>query len=454
MLRSRVISVVLSALIFTAACAARQPGQAIRPGFNLFSRQQDIQLGREASQQVLQQYQVVENPFLQNYLKEIGRKLASTPEASQSGFPFTFTVLNSREVNAFALPGGPMFVFSGLIADADNEAQLAGVMAHEMSHVILRHGTNQASKANLLELPALLAGAVVGNGSLLGQLAQTGIGLGFNSVLLKFSRTDESQADAVGARMMSEAGYNPLEMARFFEKLDAAGGARGPEFLSDHPNPGNREKAIEAEIRTFPQRSYNGETGDLQRARSVVASLPAPARKGSLRGAATPPSNVPSSGWQQLRGRMFTVSYPGNWQAFGDNSTSGVTLAPRDGIVQADGGGGAALGYVAILSYYAPDQNRVNLRRATEDLTHHLRAQNAGMQISSRSPRRVRVDGHEGLITMLESNSPYGGSETDALLTVVRPEGLFYMVFIAPQHRFGQLESALTRMIQSIRFAG
>ena len=119
-----------------------------------------MQLGKEAAQQVLQQYEVVQNQFLQNYLRRIGKRLAATPEAAQSGFPFTFTLLNQKDVNAFALPGGPMFVFSGLLNSVDNEAQLAGVMAHEMSHVILRHGTNQASKANLLQLPAMLAGAV------------------------------------------------------------------------------------------------------------------------------------------------------------------------------------------------------------------------------------------------------------------------------------------------------
>ena len=102
-------------------------------------------------------------------------------------YPYSFKVVNDQSINAFALPGGPTFVNTGLIAAADNEAQLAGVMAHEISHVALRHGTNQASKANLIQLPAMLAGAVVGNGSMLGQLAQLGIGLGANSVLLKYS---------------------------------------------------------------------------------------------------------------------------------------------------------------------------------------------------------------------------------------------------------------------------
>jgi predicted Zn-dependent protease len=275
---TRLISVSLAAAVL--ACAAREPGASLKPGFNMFSKQQDIQLGQEAAQQVRQQYEVVQNPFLQDYLKKIGNRLASTPEARDSGFPFTFTVVNDNSINAFALPGGPMFVHTGLLKAVDNEAQLAGVMAHEMGHVILRHGTNQATKANFIQLPAVLASAIVGNGSMLAQLAQLGIGLGANSVLLRYSRDAESQADAMGTRLMSEAGYNPIEMGRFFEKLESEAGARGPQFLSDHPNPGNRVKAVEAEIRTLPQRSYDYQTGEFQRAKSELTSVPAPRKQG------------------------------------------------------------------------------------------------------------------------------------------------------------------------------
>jgi Zn-dependent protease with chaperone function len=441
------------AVAATSACAARQPGEKLKPGFNLFSRQQDIQLGKEAAQQVRQQFSIVQNEALQDYLRRVGERLAAAPEAKQSGFPFNFTLINQPEINAFALPGGPMFVFSGLINAADNEAQVAGVMAHEMAHVILRHGTNQASKANLIQLPALLAGAVVGNGSMLGQLAQLGVGLGANSVLLKFSRDAETQADAMGSLIMSQAGYNPIEMARFFEKLEGSGGSRGLQFFSDHPNPGNRMRAIEAEIRTFPQRNYGFETGQFQRVKQQTASLPPPAKKGDLRaGAAPPPQGAPSSGgWQELRGQSFSVSYPPGWQVYGDQQSSMATIAPRDGLVRASNGS-TQVGYGAILSYFSP-RGRSDLRSATSELVNHLRAGNPTMQAASRTQKRVRIAGSDGLVTMLESASPYGGTETDALLTVARPEGLFYMVFIAPERNFGQLEGAFQQMINSIRFA-
>jgi predicted Zn-dependent protease len=256
---------------------ARNPGDPLKPGFNLFSRQQDVQLGQESAQQVLQKSKPVRNQFLQDYVNRVGQRLAQQPEARDSGFEFRFTVLNDPQVNAFALPGGPMFVYTGLLKIIDNEGELTGVMGHEMSHVILRHGTHEASKQQFISLPAALAGQIAGSGgTMLGRLAQLGIGLGANSVLLKFSRTAESEADALGSHIMAEAGYDPMEMANLFQKLEATGGSTGLEFLSDHPNPGNRVQAIEAEIRHLPPHQYGSQTGDFQKMKSELAAVPAP----------------------------------------------------------------------------------------------------------------------------------------------------------------------------------
>lgn len=268
---------LLVCLLTASAASARRPGEPLKPGFNFFSKDQDVQVGKENAQEVLKQYDVVQNQSLQDYIRGVGDRLAAAPEARDSGFKFTFTLLNVQQVNAFALPGGPMFIFTGLFKSVDNEAELAGVMAHEMSHVILRHGTHEASKANLIEIPAKLAAAATGS-SLLGQLAQAGIGLTANSFILKFSRDAESEADALGSHLMAEAGYNPIEMAHFFEKL-AADGNQGPQFLSDHPNPGNREQAIEEEIKTLPPHQYGYQTGGFDRAKAEILKIPPPAKK-------------------------------------------------------------------------------------------------------------------------------------------------------------------------------
>lgn len=272
-------NVLLAAILSVAmapGCAARKPGEPLRPGFNLYSREQDVQLGREASAQIRKQVRVVENRQLQNYISQLGQTLASQPEAG--GYPYEFTLIHDDSINAFALPGGPIYVHTGLVRAADNEAQLVGVLAHEIAHVALRHGTSQASKAVLIQLPAAAAGAAVGQGSILAQLTQLGIGLGANSVLLKYSRDAENQADALGARLMAKARYNPIEMARFFEKLEASGGSRAPQFLSSHPKPGNRVKNVEAEVRTIPQGRYTAGTGQFARMKQLTEQL-GPARR-------------------------------------------------------------------------------------------------------------------------------------------------------------------------------
>ena len=276
------IAVFAIAAWSTAPQVLAQSLHHFEPGFNLFSKQQDVQLGRESAAQVRKQMTVIKDPVLTDYVNRVGKRLVATREAQESGFPFTFEVVADPSSNAFALPGGPMFINTGLLRAVDNEAQLAGVMGHEMSHVILRHGTNQASKANLIQIPAALAAQAAGKGSMTGQLAQLGIGLGANSVLLKFSRSAESQADLTGSHLMAEAGYDPMEMARFFEKLGAQGGSSNgsiSQFFSDHPNPGNREQAIATEARLLPQKTYGYQTGDFKRMKDAVAKIREPKPK-------------------------------------------------------------------------------------------------------------------------------------------------------------------------------
>lgn len=201
--------------------------------------------------------------------------MAKSPRAGK--FPFSFHVVYDKNINAFALPGGPIFIYTATILAADNEAQLAGVMAHEMSHIALRHGTHEASKGNVVNLLAGIAGAATGNG-MMGALARAGINLGANSVLLHYSREAESQADYNGAQIMADAGYDPVQMAEFFRKLETKSNqGLVAQFLSDHPNPGNRVKAVEQEIQYMPKRSYTASTGELPKIQQIVRSLPPPA---------------------------------------------------------------------------------------------------------------------------------------------------------------------------------
>jgi hypothetical protein len=436
-------------IVFAAlAIAARKPGDPLKPGFNLFSRQDDVKVGQENAKQVLQQYEVVKNPFLQDYVQRLGQKLAAIPEAKQSGFDFTFTVLNVDEINAFALPGGPMFIYTGLLKAVDNEAQLAGVMGHEMSHVILRHGTHEATKANGIQLFVGGLGALLGGGeSTAGKLAQAGLGLGGNSLILKFSRDAESEADALGSHLMSEAGYDPIQMAKFFEKLsgDRQNGQFLAKFMSDHPDPGNRETAIQAEMKTLPARNYGADSGQFARVKKELAALPKPTKKPAANTIA-PGSSVPSAGqapegFKRYQGPGYSMIYPDSWLMSGEGAD--ITLAPRDGAKDGQ------VGFGVVVGLFAPQSGRTALNAATEDLIKKLRSENPTMRITSAS-RGVQVSGAGGMSTMLAEDSPFGGGETDHLVTVMRPGGLQYFVFVAPDADYQRVDKTFQQILDSV----
>jgi beta-barrel assembly-enhancing protease len=251
---------------------AGQQLRTLKPtGFNVFSPQQDIQLGQEAKAQVEKEQPVWHNRDVDSYLNDLGHKLGSSSKAGQ--FPFSFEVVKDKNINAFARPGGPIFVNTATFLAADNEAQLAGVVAHEMSHVALRHGTNQASKGQVIQLLAGLAGGAGQNGGLMGTLAKAGVGLGANSLLLHYSRDAESQADYNGAQIMADGGYDPIQMAQFFQKLETRG-SEGTlaQFLSDHPTPGNRVKAVTDEVKLMPQRQYSSDAERFRQIQNIVRS--------------------------------------------------------------------------------------------------------------------------------------------------------------------------------------
>ena len=247
------------------------------PGNAHMSRENQRALGLQAAAQVYKQMPVLpDNCPETQYIRQLGQKLVATIPAQYS-WPFEFHVVAQKEINAFALPGGPMFVNIGTVTAAANEAELAGVMAHEMSHVYMQHSAKQASKAQTTGLLAGLAGAALGAtaGGTVGQLGQMGIQMGAQGLMLKYSRSDESQADAVGAMILHKAGYNPHAMADFFKTLESEGGKAPPQWLSDHPNPGNREQAIEKQVRNWSPKDYASHSPAFQKVRQHAIGVKA-----------------------------------------------------------------------------------------------------------------------------------------------------------------------------------
>ena len=242
--------VLITLLMLQAACGGALSGgeaQAALPhastGFNLFSPEQDIQLGEASAEEIMRQVVVVRDERTRAYVQRLGERVAAAAPGYK--FPYKFVVVASPEVNAFALPGGYVFVNEGAIEAARTEDELAGVLAHEIAHVSLRHGTTQASRAYLARtaLGFVNATAAVGQGDFW-RVAAAACGAGVNRFFLRSNRAAELQADAEGARLLAEAGFDPRDMADFFERLDEREGEREEAAVSDHPDPASRVESI------------------------------------------------------------------------------------------------------------------------------------------------------------------------------------------------------------------
>jgi hypothetical protein len=427
-------------------------------GFNTFSAQEEVQAGQQAAAEVPKQLPVLpdSNP-VSRYIQRLGNQLAS--HAPGEKWPYSFHVINQKEINAFALPGGPVFVNVGTIQAADNEAELAGVMAHEISHVVQRHGTRAASKQMAAQLPLAILGGLFGRGAL-SQAAQLGLSFGVGSYLLKNSRQAESEADLLGTDIMYDSGFDPHAMAVFFAKLEEQGGSRGPQFLSDHPDPGNRALAVSKEVATLPRKSkYSTDSPDfLQVKREVAGMQPLTSQQiaqqmknGGAGSASLPPGAIssPSRNMSTFRHTDYTVSYPDNWQTYGDQS-SAVTIAPSNGLTQ------NAVAYGVMISAYQPEDPSSSLDRDTHDLLASLRQSNPDLRQVG-NDEDIRINGVAGKSIDLIGNSPVQENgrparERDWLVTLNRRDGsLLYLVFIAPDSEFSSLRPTFEQMLKSLR---
>jgi predicted Zn-dependent protease len=271
--RRRALAFALVPLL--SGCASTGAG-AQGSGFNLFSARQDVELGREAARQIETQVRILGQPRATDFVEEIVHRL--TAEAPGARFDYQVKLVDAPEINAFALPGGFLYVNRGLVEAVRSEGELAGVLAHEVAHVALRHGTRQATKGTAAQAGLSVLQRVLGrNDNETGKIVGVVGGVGLNAAFLKFGRDDEREADRVGAEMMAKAGYDPEDMARFFDLLAAqrrSNPGKVEQFFSSHPSPGDRA----AQIRQAGyEREYgrDDEIGGLPAVQRELRRLPA-----------------------------------------------------------------------------------------------------------------------------------------------------------------------------------
>ena len=461
-LPKRLLALVLALLI--TGCAERQlkplqPGANAFPqphGFDAYSVDDDIKIGQQAKAEVEKQLPLIPaSDPLSTYINTLGQRLAA--QLPEPRFPYEYRIVNQKEINAFALPGGPIYVNVGTIQAADNEAELAGVLAHETAHVYMRHSTHSASKEQMISLPAQVLGAVLGQG-VGGQLARLGMQFGLGSLFLKYSRDQESEADYVGSKIMYEAGYDPHEMVRFFEKLQEESGNGGPQFMSDHPNPGNRANAVDQEISQLPAKSWRTNSPQFQQAKNEVATMkPLTAQQIAQRQqqmrpnvASVSANDIAPSGFARLDHPAFSMDVPANWTTMGGQG-SAMAIGPPAGMKQGQ------IAYGVIVSAYQPRRPGESLPQAMSELYSLMRAQNPDIQQGGQLAP-ITVGGVPGAQVKLVSPSPLvdqngnPAEETDQLVAVPRGDGsLLYLVFIAPSRDFPQLAPTYEQMLRTLQ---
>jgi Zn-dependent protease with chaperone function len=455
------------ALLLCAAMAVAQ-GTKITPPKNSYKVSDDVQIGREAASQVAMELPLLpENGDVDTYVERVGAVLAAAipPEFQHPEFRYVFSVIDASDINAFALPGGPMFVNRGMIEAARSEGEMAGVMAHEISHVALRHGTAQATKSQgagvqLGAIGGAILGAIIGGD--VGDIVAQGTQLGVGAYLLKYSREYETQADILGAQILARAGYDPMDLARMFETIEKEGGNRGPEWLSSHPNPGNRQERIAQEARLLTispaRRNQSSEFAGLQA--TLGRMPPAPTMSEIASGKTKPsgsryPDNArvggdvapPSNRYRVFESGFFRISVPDNWRQFGDNAS--VTFAPDGAFGNQEGESvfthGAIVGVAEV--------SASDLQGASDQYISGILQGNNYLAADGRY-QRTRLGGRDALARRLSGPSRITNQRetVDVYTTMLNNRQLFFVVQVAPASARRQYAPAFNQMLQSLRF--
>ena len=459
-----------SALIASFVVASTGAQTRVTAPANKYTPAQDLQMGQEAAAEIRQQLPLMKDDSVTSYVDQLGRRLTAVipPEFARSEFKYTFETVNVREINAFALPGGPMFVNRGMIEAAGSEGEVVGVMAHEVSHVLLRHGTAQASKAGRYQagqVAGALLGAIIGGrvGSVVAQTTQVGFGTAF----LRVGRDYEKQADLLGAQLMARAGYDARDMAAMFRTIEKQGSS-GPEWLSDHPNPGNRSAYIEKEAQSLPVRNPVTDKSGFERVRAHLKSLPpAPSSEDVAKARKTNTSTNTSAGGdtrstgslgnvqppstrmrEYTEGSLFRIAVPTNWREM--SGSSSVTFAPDGAFGQVNGQGVFTHGIEVGLDR----SERHDLPEATDDLIRSLSRSNPRLRQRSDALNAV-VSGKRALQVTLDNVSDATGQpEVIQLFTLkLRDGSFFYLIAVAPASVAREYDPVFQQIVRSVRIS-
>ncbi|MBI4854700.1 MAG: M48 family metalloprotease [Acidobacteria bacterium] len=433
----------------------------------------DVKLGQEASNEAERKLPLIKDRQLGDYLVRVGERLvdAIPPEYQHNEFRYSFKLVDAKEINAFALPGGFTYVNRGLIDVAKTEGELAGVMAHEISHVALRHGTAQAAKAQKYAIGATagqILGAIVGGG--LGNVIAGGSQLGIGAYFLKFGREYETQADLLGAQIMAQAGYDPRDLGNMFRTIEKeSGGRSGPEFLSSHPNPSNRYEAINREAQLLKVRNSNQNNQEFSRIQARLREIPVsnvPRNENASNNGNTGTGNRPTTGktptstgrapsgrvalpsprYKTYNENAFQIEVPENWRELKEQNN--VTFAPENAYGEVAERFVFTHGVLVGVTKINPD---FNLRQSTEEFIRAIQEGNPNLRQQGQYQRITLAERKAFVAYFSNISDVTGKTENVAVYTVRLNNGnLFYFIPVVPQSDANGYQRAFQRILSSI----
>lgn len=408
---------------------------------NFFSLKQDVEIGAESSKEAEDSLRLIRNPALNQYVGAIAQRIVQN--RSLPPLRYQVQIVNSPDVNSLGFPGGPIYLYRGLLDMASNDDELAAIVAHEVSHVGSRHGTQQLSKQLLLEAPIAIAGGSPISEVWKEEISKLGITLGVDAPFLRYSRDQELEASLMAVGLMANAQFDPNAFRTLIEKVNES---QVP-FLFNHPQSKTISPELAEEIDHLSIQAHHAhDNAGFRSFRTALQKMAFPAPVKTAATADEPPDALANVFTHPMD--YYRIGYPAGWQVT-RTGANGAIIAPADGVQPS---GDVNRGVMFDLFDISGTDRSFTLEDATDRLIVFLRQRNQSLKIVPGAQTQMLVSDEPGVRTIMIGKSETSStSEVAWVVTRIYYQSLFYIVFVAPEDEFPMYQPVFEQMIRSAR---
>jgi Zn-dependent protease with chaperone function len=412
---------------------------------NFFSLKQDIEIGSESSKEAEQSLPLIRDDA---YLRGIGERLIQN--RSIPALRYRFRIVNSKDVNSLGFPGGPIYIYRGLLQSASNDDEVAAILAHEIGHIASRHGTAQLSRQLIVQSPIAIAAGLTATEAWKEQLGKLGVSLGIDAPFLRYSRDQELEASLMALHLMADARFDPNALRTLLEtvnEVQTGEPSRAPAFVFNHPQSETLAQEIAEEIERFVALRHAHASAEFRSFLAGLQKLAYPAAKNT---AAEPSLDSTAKVFTHPQD-LYRLGYPDGWQVT-RTGTNGAIIAPIDGVQSSRNGDDVTHGVMFDLFDVAVPDRSLSLEQATNRLIVFLRQRNQSLRIVPGAQTQTLISDEPGVRTvMIGKGNSSNSSEVVWVVTRLYYQTLFYMVFVAPEDEFALYQSTFEQMMRSVR---